>query len=58
VQQPFEFGYQSMALISKILNGDRSQIPPSKQIFVPTKMIKKADVEEFIRTINRLRGRT
>jgi len=58
VQQPFEFGYQSMALMSKILNGDRSQIPPGKQIFVPTKMIKKADVEEFIRTINRLRGRT
>jgi len=58
VQQPFEFGYQSMALMSKILNGDRSQIPAGKQIFVPTKMIKKADVEEFIRTINKLRGRT
>ena len=58
VQQPFEFGYQSMALMSKILNGDRSQIPAGKQILVPTKMIKKADVEEFIRTINKLRGRT
>jgi len=58
VQQPFEFGYRSMELMSKILNGDRSMIPASKQIFVPTKMIKKADVEEFIRTINQLRGRS
>ena len=58
VQQPFEFGYRSMELMSKILNGDRSTIPPSKQIFVPTKMIKKAEVEEFTRTINQLRGRS
>ncbi|HJP93217.1 MAG TPA: sugar-binding protein [Pyrinomonadaceae bacterium] len=58
VQQPFEFGYRSMEIMSKILNGDRSMIPASKQIFVPTKMIKKADVEEFTRTINQLRGRS
>ena len=45
VQQPFEFGYHSMELMSKVLNGDKSGIPASKQIFVPTKAIKKADVE-------------
>src|ERR1043166_4739761 len=32
VQQPFEFGYQSMKLIARILDGDRSLIPASKQI--------------------------
>src|SRR5918996_1593063 len=47
VQQPFEFGRQSMELMAKILNGDRSGIPASKQIFVPTIAVKKADVEEF-----------
>ncbi len=47
VQQPFEFGYQSMALMAKVLSGDKSGIPASKQIFVPTLMIKKADVDEF-----------
>jgi ribose transport system substrate-binding protein len=55
VQQPFEFGYQSMALMAKILNGDRSQIPASKQIFVPTLALKKDNVEEFTRKINELR---
>jgi len=57
VQQPFEFGYRSMELMAKILNGDSSLIPPSKQIFVPTIAVKQADVEEFTRKINTLRGR-
>ena len=58
VQQPFEFGYRSMELMSKILGGDKSQIPATKQIFVPTKAIKKDNVEAFTREINTLRGRT
>src|SRR5215203_3720363 len=52
VQQPFEFGYQSMALMAKALNGDKSGIPAGKQIFVPTIAVKKADVDEFTRKIN------
>ena len=58
VQQPFEFGYRSMELMSKILNGDRSQIPATKQIFVPTIAVKKVGVEEFTKKINTLRGRS
>jgi ribose transport system substrate-binding protein len=58
VQQPFEFGYRSMELMSKVLKGDKSQIPASKQIFVPTLAIKKAEVEEFTKKINALRGRS
>ncbi|HYX29415.1 MAG TPA: sugar-binding protein [Pyrinomonadaceae bacterium] len=57
VQQPFEFGYQSMKLIVSILNGDRSGIPANKQIFVPTLAIKKEQVEDFAKKINQLRGR-
>ena len=58
VQQPFEFGFKSMELMAKYLDGDKSVIPASKQIFVPTIAVKKADVEEFIKKINTLRGRT
>lgn len=57
VQQPFEFGYKSMQLMAKYLDGDQSVVPASKQIFVPTLAIKKADVEEFQKKINQLRGR-
>ena len=58
VQQPFEFGYRSMELMAKYLNGDKSLVPASKQIFVPTKAIKKENVEAFTKEINSLRGRS
>jgi ribose transport system substrate-binding protein len=58
VQQPFEFGYRSIQLMSKVIGGDRSAIPPSKQDYVPTLIIKKDGVEDFITKINQLRGRS
>ena len=58
VQQPFEFGYRSMELMAKYLNGDKSVVPASKQIFVPTIAVKKADVDAFQTKINQLRGRS
>jgi len=58
VQQPYEFGYQSVQMMAKILGGDRSVIPASKQQIVPTLIIKRDGVEEFTAKINRLRGRS
>ena len=58
VQQPYEFGYRSIELMTKYLNGDKSVVPASKQIFVPTLAIKKADVDAFQKKINQLRGRS
>lgn len=57
VQQPYEFGNQSVKLMAQILGGDKSGIPASKQIFVPTLVIKKDNVAEFTAKINKLRGR-
>ncbi len=57
VQQPFEFGYQSIRMMAKVIGGDKSMIPASKQIFVPTLAIKNDGIEEFIAKINKLRGR-
>ena len=58
VQQPYEFGYQSMIKLAKAIGGDKSNIPPSKLDIVPTLMIKKDGVEEFTAKINKLRGRS
>ncbi|HZB46304.1 MAG TPA: sugar-binding protein [Pyrinomonadaceae bacterium] len=57
VQQPYEFGYQSVKLMEKVLAGDKSAIPANKQIIVPTLVVKKDTVEEFTAKINKLRGR-
>jgi len=57
VQQPYEFGYQAIKIMSQVLGGDRSGIPASKQAFVPTLIIKQSNVEEFTAKLNKLRGR-
>ena len=57
VQQPYEFGYQSIINMEKYLKGDKSVIPASKQIFVPTQAITKSTVDEFRTKLNKLRGK-
>jgi ribose transport system substrate-binding protein len=47
VQQPFEWGYQGMKLMAGYLEGDKSKIPTDKLIIVPTKVIDKANVDQF-----------
>ncbi len=54
VQQPFEFGYQSIHLLADIIKGDLSKIPPDKSIIIPTVPIKKNNVEPFIEKVNTL----
>jgi ribose transport system substrate-binding protein len=58
VQQPYEFGYQSVLLIAKVLGGDSSVIPPNKLKIIPTLIIKRDNVEAFTTKINQLRGRS
>lgn len=47
VQQPFEFGYRSVKLLVELARGDRSGIPPDKQIFIPSRSITTANVDAF-----------
>ena len=57
VQQPYEFGYQAITRMAQALRGDRSFIPASKQIIVPTLVVNSANVDEFTQRVNTLRGR-
>lgn len=57
VQQPFEFGYQSIKLIAEILNGDKTNLPANGQIIIPTRNIKQADAAEFIKFVHELLGK-
>jgi ribose transport system substrate-binding protein len=58
VQQPYEFGYQAIKMMEKVLGGDKSVIPAGKQVLVPTLVIKRDNVEDFQRKIKELRGRS
>jgi ribose transport system substrate-binding protein len=57
VQQPFEFGYQAITLMAKVLAGDKSVIPAGRQVFIPTKVLRQNDVDQFRAKLNDLRGR-
>jgi len=57
VQQPYEFGYQAITRMAQAVRGDRSFIPETKQIIVPTMVVNRSNVDEFTQRINTLRGR-
>jgi ribose transport system substrate-binding protein len=58
VQQPYEFGYQAIKRMAQAIKGDRSFVPANKQIIIPTLIVNKANVQEFTKKINELRGRS
>jgi ribose transport system substrate-binding protein len=56
VQQPFEFGRLAMINLAKVIGGDKSVVPDTKQIFIPTLAITKDKVDDFMADQNKLRG--
>ncbi len=48
VQDPYQFGYQSIKLLDQLAKGDKSGIPASKMIIVPTQAITKANITEYL----------
>ncbi|MFO1037523.1 MAG: sugar-binding protein [Geminicoccaceae bacterium] len=47
VQQPFEFGYQSMIKLAKVIEGDKSVIPANGLDIIPTMVIDSSNVADF-----------
>jgi ribose transport system substrate-binding protein len=56
VQNPYEFGHQSVLLMTKKLRGEEVQIPENKQVIVPTRAIDKSNLDDFWTTLKTLRG--
>ncbi|ODT32673.1 MAG: ABC transporter substrate-binding protein [Kaistia sp. SCN 65-12] len=57
VQQPYEFGYQSMINMAKLIEGDKSVIPANKLQIVPTQIIDKSNVKEFGENLKKVLGK-
>lgn len=47
VQNPYEYGYQSVRVLKALLDGDDSVIPESKYIDIPPRTITKENVDEY-----------
>lgn len=46
-QQPFEYGYQAVQLMAKILGGDKSVIPANKTVLIPTVIVQRDNVDAY-----------
>lgn len=55
VQQPYEFGYKSVQVLSELARGDSSSVPEDGVFFVPTKVINAENVAEFWANLKELR---
>ncbi|WP_108662932.1 sugar-binding protein [Acuticoccus kandeliae] len=56
VQQPYEFGYQSIIKMAKYIDGDKSVVPENKLDIVPTQIIDASNVAEFIKKVQATLG--
>jgi ribose transport system substrate-binding protein len=57
-QQPYEYGYQGVQTMAKLLRGDRSVVPESKKILIPTIVIQHDGVDEYRKKMSQLLGNT
>jgi ribose transport system substrate-binding protein len=57
VQQPFEFGKQSIRAMAAYLGGDKAVFPSDGRLIIPTKVIKKDNVAEFSARLKALLGK-
>ena len=57
VQQPYEWGYQGMKNMAKYLEGDKSFIPASHLMIIPTKIIEKGNVDAFAAELKERQGK-
>ena len=58
VQQPFEFGYQSMTDLIKTIGGDTSWKPANSLVIIPTRVIDKSNVSDFAAYMKKLRAKS
>lgn len=54
VQNPYEYGYQSVKLLSELARGDASGVPESRFIDIPARQIRSDNVIEFWTELNKL----
>ncbi len=56
VQQPYEFGYQSIIKMAKYIDGDTSVVPENKLDIVPTQVIDASNVDAFVEQVKATLG--
>jgi ribose transport system substrate-binding protein len=56
VQQPYQFGYQSVRVLAALARGEDPGIPADKIVEIPVRVINRDNVADFWAELKRLRG--
>jgi ribose transport system substrate-binding protein len=56
VQDPYEYGYQSVKLLSELARGDASGVPENRFMDIPARQIRTDNVDEFWTNLKKLVG--
>ncbi len=57
VQNPYQYGYQSIKLLKEIIAGNTPAIPPNKFIDIPARRIDRSNVVQFRSELDALLGK-
>jgi ribose transport system substrate-binding protein len=57
VQNPYMFGHETIRLLAMVIRGDKSKLPAGGIHFVPHKVIKKDNVDEYHAELKKLKGK-
>jgi ribose transport system substrate-binding protein len=57
VQQPYEFGYQSVKTLVEVARGNKANLPPGGIGHIEHKVIEKGNVDAFEKKLNELRNK-
>jgi ribose transport system substrate-binding protein len=55
VQQPYEFGYQSVRVLAALARNEDAGIPEDKVVEIPVKVIRRESVQEFWDNLKRIK---
>jgi ribose transport system substrate-binding protein len=57
VQNPYEYGFQSIKLLKELVAGNTAAIPESKFIDIPARRIDRSNIDEFWEDLKRKTGK-
>ena len=57
VQNPYQYGYESVRILAALARGDESVLPPERIINIPARQIRRDNVAEFKKELMSLLGR-
>jgi ribose transport system substrate-binding protein len=58
VQQPYKFGYESIKLLDELSKGDKSALPASQMMIIPTQAVTTSNVDAYVADQEKLLGKS